>query len=1004
MFHSILGKIFGKKSQRDLKNLYPIMEKVKEVRGAYAALDDDALRAKTDEFRARVTAGETLDEIMIEAFGVAWEACRRLAERGAVWSVWDRETVWNMVPYDVQIIGGIVMHQGKIAEMATGEGKTLVAVLPLYLNALSGRGAHLVTVNDYLARRDAEWMGGVYRFLGLSVGFIIGNMTPDERRVAYNCDITYGTNNEFGFDYLRDNMAVRREQLVQRDFHFAIVDEVDSVLIDEARTPLIISGAVDKSTHRFEELQPRVERIVRQQTRLVNDWLADVERALRNVEESGDSPDIDDETAVALLRISHGAPKSTRFRKLVQLPGVLEKISKTEEAFMRDKAMWEADEPLYYVVEERHNSCDFTEKGRELLASDEPDFFVLPDLAVEVGRIQEDETLEADAKAEAISEVERLYALKNEQISNVDQLLKAYTLFAKDDEYVVMDGKIQIVDEFTGRLMPGRRFSEGLHQALEAKEGVKVEKETQTLATVTLQNFFRMYDKLSGMTGTAVTEEAEFGEIYKLDVVEIPTNEPIRRNDDEDLVYKSKKEKFKAIVAEVGRLHAKGLPVLVGTTTVEVSELISRMLKSSGISHNVLNAKHHKSEAEIVEEAGRKGAVTIATNMAGRGTDIKIDMRSLLGLPAEASFDKAVAEVDGEPAGLHIIGTERHESRRIDRQLRGRAGRQGDPGASVFFLSLEDDLMRLFNSEQLIKIMDRLGVEEGEPIVHSMVTNAIERAAQRVEGHNFSTRKHLIEYDDVVNKQREVIYSQRRDILMGEDQSATMKDHVIGLVDGLVDEFTSDDQANDFWDFESLARDFQTLILTPLPVAPEEYLTVGREYVRQQLHEAALDRYDAKESRLGAELCRQLERYVLLQTIDEFWKDHLNELVLLRSGIGLRSYGQRDPLIEYKRESFNMFQSLLENIERESVRLFFRAEIMVQQPLQPQAPAPESLKASHDEVDYLGGGAGEAVGPPQQAVPDPGSARPQTREEPKVGRNDACPCGSGQKYKKCCGR
>ena len=1004
MFHSILGKIFGKKSQRDLKNLYPIMEKVKEVRGAYAALDDDALRAKTDEFRARVTAGETLDEIMIEAFGVAWEACRRLAERGAVWSVWDRETVWNMVPYDVQIIGGIVMHQGKIAEMATGEGKTLVAVLPLYLNALSGRGAHLVTVNDYLARRDAEWMGGVYRFLGLSVGFIIGNMTPDERRVAYNCDITYGTNNEFGFDYLRDNMAVRREQLVQRDFHFAIVDEVDSVLIDEARTPLIISGAVDKSTHRFEELQPRVERIVRQQTRLVNDWLADVERALRNVEESGDSPDIDDETAVALLRISHGAPKSTRFRKLVQLPGVLEKISKTEEAFMRDKAMWEADEPLYYVVEERHNSCDFTEKGRELLASDEPDFFVLPDLAVEVGRIQEDETLEADAKAEAISEVERLYALKNEQISNVDQLLKAYTLFAKDDEYVVMDGKIQIVDEFTGRLMPGRRFSEGLHQALEAKEGVKVEKETQTLATVTLQNFFRMYDKLSGMTGTAVTEEAEFGEIYKLDVVEIPTNEPIRRNDDEDLVYKSKKEKFKAIVAEVGRLHAKGLPVLVGTTTVEVSELISRMLKSSGISHNVLNAKHHKSEAEIVEEAGRKGAVTIATNMAGRGTDIKIDMRSLLGLPAEASFDKAVAEVDGEPAGLHIIGTERHESRRIDRQLRGRAGRQGDPGASVFFLSLEDDLMRLFNSEQLIKIMDRLGVEEGEPIVHSMVTNAIERAAQRVEGHNFSTRKHLIEYDDVVNKQREVIYSQRRDILMGEDQSATKKDHVIGLVDGLVDEFTSDDQANDFWDFESLARDFQTLILTPLPVAPEEYLTVGREYVRQQLHEAALDRYDAKESRLGAELCRQLERYVLLQTIDEFWKDHLNELVLLRSGIGLRSYGQRDPLIEYKRESFNMFQSLLENIERESVRLFFRAEIMVQQPLQPQAPAPESLKASHDEVDYLGGGAGEAVGPPQQAVPDPGSARPQTREEPKVGRNDACPCGSGQKYKKCCGR
>jgi len=1008
VFNKILELFFGKKSLRDLKDLQPLMEKVKEGRGAYADLDDDALRAKTDEFRARFQDGETLDDLMTEAFGVAWEACRRLTERKATWNVWDREVAWDMVPYDVQIIGGIVLHQGKIAEMATGEGKTLVAVLPLYLNALSGRGAHLVTVNDYLARRDAEWMGGVYRFLGLTVGFIVNNMTPDERRDAYNCDITYGTNNEFGFDYLRDNMAVRKDSLVQRDFHFSIVDEVDSVLIDEARTPLIISGAVDKSTHRFEELKPRVERIVRQQNRLVSDWVADVERALRGTTEDGDAPAIEDETAVALLRISRGAPKNNRFRKLTQLPGVLEKINKTEEAFMRDKAMWEADEPLYYVVEEKHNASDFTEKGRDLLASDETDFFVLPDLAVEVGRIQDNEELSDDAKADAIGEVERQYALKNEQISNVDQLLKAYTLFAKDDEYVVMEGKIQIVDEFTGRLMPGRRFSEGLHQALEAKEGVKVEKETQTLATVTLQNFFRMYDKLSGMTGTAVTEEAEFGEIYELDVVEIPTNEPIRRFDNEDLVYRSKKEKYRAIVDEVARLHEKGLPVLVGTTTVEVSELLSRMLKNAGVNHNVLNAKHHKSEAEIVEEAGRKGAVTIATNMAGRGTDIKIDIRGLIGQAEDSELDKAAAEVDGEPAGLHIIGTERHESRRIDRQLRGRSGRQGDPGATVFFLSLEDDLMRLFNSEQLIKIMDRLGVDEGEPIVHKMVTNAIERAAQRVEGHNFSIRKHLIEYDDVVNKQREVIYAQRREILMGEDQSETMKDHVLGLVDGLIDEYTDEDKANDFWDFDGLARDFQTLILTPLPVEEDEKLTMGLGYLREQLHTAAIERYEAKERRLGDELCRQLEHYVLLQTIDEFWKDHLNELVLLRSGIGLRSYGQRDPLIEYKRESFNMFESLLENIEREAVRLFFRAEIVVKQPQMPQAPAPESLKASKDEVDYLGGGqaaaGGEAVGPPRQAVPDPGSARPMEREEPKVGRNDPCPCGSGLKYKKCCGR
>ncbi len=1007
-FAKILEKLFGKKSQRDFSKLQPLLEDVKIAREPLASLDDEALRAKTDEFRRRHADGESLDDLLPEAFGTVWEACRRLAERGASWPVWEREMVWDMVPYDVQIVGGIVLHQGRIAEMATGEGKTLVAVMPLYLNGLSGRGAHLVTVNEYLARRDAEWMGGVLEFLGLNVSYIINSMTPDERRVAYGSDVTYGTNNEFGFDYLRDNMAVHKEQLVQRDFHFAIVDEVDSVLIDEARTPLIISGAVAKSTHQFEALKPRVDKLVRQQNRIVNEWLTDVERIFRGATEDGDAVSIDRGSGEALLRISRGAPKNRRFRRLSQLPGVLDAVKKTEEAHMRDKSMWEADEPLLYVVEERHHSVDLTEQGREILAEAEPDFFVLPDLAETMGEIQEDSSLTPDQKTERIDKIEREYAGKNELISNVDQLLRAYTLYDKDDEYVVMEGKIQIVDEFTGRLMPGRRFSEGLHQALEAKEGVKVEKETQTLATVTLQNFFRMYDKLAGMTGTAVTEEAEFAQIYTLDVVEIPTNEPIRRVDLEDVVFRSKKEKYNAIVDEVSRLHELGLPVLVGTTTVEVSELISRLLKRQGVNHNVLNAKHHKSEAEVIEEAGRKGAVTIATNMAGRGTDIKIDMPALLGLPAGSDYDKETAKVGDEPAGLHIIGTERHESRRIDRQLRGRAGRQGDPGSSVFFLSLEDDLMRLFNSEQLIKIMDRMGVGEGEVITHSMVTKAIERAAQRVEGQNFSIRKHLIEYDDVVNKQREVVYTLRRDILLGEDISSLVKDDFLSVIAGLLETHADENQANDFWKFDELERDYQSLFLIPLPVQADEHLTIGFEALRDAMDEAALAKYADKEARLTPAVMRELERYVKLQVIDEHWKDHLNQLVMLRSGIGLRSYAQKDPLVEYKAESFHMFQALMDNVERDGVRLLLRAEL-VQKP-KPPVEDPQQLKASKADVDYLGGQPpapdGEAAPQPAPSgkPPVPGRPQPVVRQDEKISRNAPCPCGSGKKYKKCCGQ
>ena len=998
-----LERLFGGKSSRDYLRLRPILEKVKAVRGDYAALDDEALRAKTDEFRRRFTEGETLDDLLPEAYGVVWEACRRLAERKATWPVWEREMVWDMVPYDVQIIGAIALHQGKIAEMATGEGKTLVAVMPLYLNSLDGRGAHLVTVNDYLARRDGEWMGGVLRFLGLSVGFIISDMNPVERRAAYNCDVTYGTNNEIGFDYLRDHMAISKEQLVQRDFSFAIVDEVDSVLIDEARTPLIISGAVDKSTHRFEELKPKVEKVVRQQTRMANEWLAAVEKVIRPSSfEEGDDVVIDDETAVKLLRIHRGAPKNKRFRRLAQIPGVMETVQRTEALFMRDKAMWEADSELLFTVEEKNHAADFTERGRELLAQEDPEFFVLPDLAVTVGELQRDESLSDDKRAELVEAAEREYALKNEMISNVEQLLRAYTLYARDDEYIIQDEKIVIVDEFTGRPMPGRRFSEGLHQALEAKEGVRVEKETQTLATVTLQNFFRMYDTLSGMTGTAVTEEAEFNQIYDLDVVAIPTNEPVRREDLDDVIFRTKKEKFNAIIEHVEYLHKLGLPVLVGTTTVEVSEFLSRLLSRRGINHTVLNAKHHRSEAEIVAGAGRRGAVTIATNMAGRGTDIKIDLRELVGAAPDEKVDKAEARVGEEPAGLQIIGTERHESRRIDRQLRGRAGRQGDPGSSVFFLSLEDDLMRLFNSERLIKIMDRLNVPEGEVITHPMVTKAIERAAQRVEARNFEIRKHLLDYDNVVNRQREVIYAQRREILVEDDLSDLMREYVDSVVEKLVAEHCPESQANDYWDYATLEKDFAALILTPLPVPQEERLTIGTLALRERLLETARERYATKEQRLTPELTRQLERFVMLQVIDEYWKDHLNQLVLLRSGIGLRSYAQRDPLVEYKAESFQMFQTLLDGIERDSVRLFFRAELAAR-PAPPQAPSPEQLQAKHESVDYLGAAPAAASAGGAAPPPPPGGGRPLTREAPKVGRNDPCPCGSGKKYKKCCG-
>ena len=997
-----LETLFSKK-RKDYAKLQPLVDRIKEIRETYAGLDDDALRGKRSEFRSRYDSGESLDDLLPEAFAAVWEGCRRLAERRATWLVWGSDMTWDMIPYDVQIMGGIVLHQGKIAEMATGEGKTLVAIFPLYLNSIPGRGAHLVTVNDYLAKRDAQWMGGVLEFLGCSVGCIQGQMTPEERREAYGKDVTYGTNNEFGFDYLRDNMVVHPEHLVHREFFFAIVDEVDSVLIDEARTPLIISGAVDKSTHQFTELNPRVAKLVRHQMKIVNDWLSDAERVLRPALQ-GEDVDIGDDLALKLLRISRGAPKNPRFRKLAQIPGVLERIQRTEAAFMKDKAMWEADADLLYVVEEKNHNVDLTERGREILASEEKDFFVLPDLAEEAGRIQGDDLLAPQDKARQLAAIEQQYALKNERISNVDQLLRAYSLYEKDVEYVMQEGKVIIVDTFTGRLQPGRRFSDGLHQALEAKEGVTVQKETQTLATVTVQNFFRKYEKLSGMTGTAETEEAEFGGIYQLDVVVIPTHRPLARADLDDVIYKTKKEKYKAIVDEVSRLHTLGLPVLVGTTTVEVSELLSRLLQLRGINHNVLNAKHHQREAEIVKDAGQVGAVTIATNMAGRGTDIKL-APEVLQLPGKWTADPNLTPdvYEGQATGLQIIGTERHESRRIDRQLRGRSGRQGDPGQAIFFLSLEDDLMRLFSPERIIKVMDRLGVQEGEVITHSMVTKAIEKAQVRVETQNYEIRKHLLEYDDVVNKQREVIYGLRRDALTGEGMDEQYQEFLENAVHTLVEECINPDEAPDFWDMNRLALLFQGLVLAPVPLKEEEHLEMGHEAVLDRLLETARGRYRDKTLRLGPDLALRLQKFVLVQVLDEHWRDHLNELIMLRSGIGLRSYGQRDPLVEYKGESFRLFEGMMAGIERAAINLFFRAELAA--PPQRAAPEVQNAQPRHHEVSAYGHAPAPEEGAPAGVMNagSEGRPRPVLRDEPKVGRNDPCPCGSGQKYKKCCG-
>ncbi len=986
---NIITALFGTKHDRDIKKLNPMVDVINGHFDKFESLSEEQLRAKTDEFISRLEAGETLDDILPEAFAAVKQACKRLV--GTSWDVAGIETDWDMVPYDVQLIGAIVLHEGKIAEMATGEGKTLVATMPMYLNALDKKGVHLVTVNDYLALRDSQWMGKIFEFMGLTIGCIQHDMDPQERKEQYGCDITYGTNNEFGFDYLRDNMVQENNDRVHRNYHYAIVDEVDSVLVDEARTPLIISGAVASSdTGRYNEMKPLVNDLVRKQNQLVGNYIVEAEKLIAG--EDGDEYAI----GFNLLAASRGAPKHKKYLKLIKETGVKKLISQVEGSLMRDKKLHELDEELYYVIDEREHSINLTDNGRTKFPKDVQELFTIPDISVELSGIEGDEDLPEEEKVRRRDEAYRLHGIRSEKVHNISQLLKAYSLFEKNNEYVVQDGKVVIVDEFTGRLMSGRRYSDGLHEAIEAKEGVKVESQTQTLASITLQNYFRMYDKLAGMTGTAETEAAEFFDIYKLDVVVIPTDQTVVRDDMEDQIYRSRQEKYKAIIEEIVRLHNAGRPVLVGTVSVEVSEVLSKMLTRVGLDHNVLNAKRHQAEAEVVSNAGKAGAVTIATNMAGRGTDIKLGPGVV------------------ESGGLHILATERHESRRIDRQLRGRAGRQGDPGSSQFFLSLEDDLMRLFGSDRIAGIMDKMGVQEGEVITHAMISKAIERAQKRVEAQNFSIRKHTLKYDDVMNQQRQVIYTRRLQALEDDDIKAAILELIDNTIEATIEAYCPEKEYPENWNIADLQMKIRRIFLLNLKFKEEDIPELTREKLFDEIHKAVTMIYNKKEEAYGSELMRKLEKYAALVTIDQYWRDHLNEVDELRTGINLRAYGQRDPLLEYKKEAFEMFRNLIDEIDRETAGKVYRMQVNIPEPTRDKRRQQPELTAHHADTTGMGMKAGaQQAGPtgtggvevsPMAEASERGKRKPVKRMEAKVGRNDPCPCGSGKKYKKCHGR
>jgi len=993
---NLLTKIFGTKHERDAKKMQPLVDEINEHFAKLQGLSEDELKAKTDEFRQRLKDGETLDDILAEAFAVVKEACRRHV--GTSWPVAGIETEWNMVHFDVQLIGGIALHEGKIAEMATGEGKTLVATLPVYLNALEGKGVHVVTVNDYLALRDRDWMGRIYEYLGLTVGVIQNQMVNAERREEYLCDVTFGTANEFGFDYLRDNMAQQVEDRVHRNYNYAIIDEVDSILIDEARTPLIISGMVENSVHdRYRQMKPMVESIVRRQVGLINDMIARAEKML----EGGKAED-EFEAGILLLAARRGAPKNKRFLKLMKEPGMSKLVMEVESSFMRDKKLDEIDDRLYYFIDEREHSIALTDLGTGLLTKDEQRLFEIPDISTMLSEIAGDESLADEERQKRTEEIYRVHGERSEKVHAINQLLRAYSLYEKDVEYVLQDGKVMIVDENTGRVLPGRRYSDGLHQSIEAKEGVKIEAESQTLATITLQNYFRMYQKLAGMTGTAETEAQELWDIYKMDVMVIPTNVPVVRDDQEDRIYRTRREKYNAIIEEITAAQAEGRPVLVGTVSVDVSETLSRMLKRAGVAHNVLNAKHHQKEAEVVAHAGRPGAVTIATNMAGRGTDIKL------------------GEGVREKGGLHIVGTARHESRRIDRQLRGRSGRQGDPGSSLFFLSLEDDLMRLFGGDRLGSVMDRLGLEEGEVITHPMVTKAIERAQKKVEAQNFAIRKHTLDYDDVMNVQRKWIYERRLAALERPSIREEVVELIESVLDSLIETYCPEKTYAEEWNLNGFTEDLRKIYLMDHRFKEEQIPSLTHESLKELILGAVMNFYNQKETLYGEEIMRQLERYAVLSTIDRHWRDHLAEMDELRAGIGLRAYhgAMGKPIDIYKREAFGAFQQMVDTVDKEIVNLVYKLQVKLPEKSRDERRR-DQLTASHADTTGLGMKTApppptpQAVGPtgaPQPASPmaeaSQAGKRDRTfqRQQPKVGRNDPCPCGSGKKYKKCCGK
>ncbi len=1080
MLKNLIGSMFGTRHERERKRVQPIVDEINEIGERLSSVSEEELKGQTAKFRATInsrtaelraqidslraakqtaedpeereridgelsgadgsggleakfrdTIRDVLDEILPEAFATVREAARRLV--GTTVSVTGHDETWNMVHYDVQLIGGIELHLGRIAEMATGEGKTLVATLPLYLNALPARGSHLVTVNSYLARRDSQWMGHLYGYLGLTVG-CLDDTEPGtaERRDAYECDITYGTNNEFGFDYLRDNMVVSLEQRVQRGHIFAMVDEVDSVLIDEARTPLIISGPVgNESDGDYAALNGGVTRLVRKQTELANDLVAQGEKALA----AGDT----DAAGMAFYQARLGSPVNKRLLKAMQEQGVKMLVQKMELDHIADRkltankqAFRDLEEELLYVLDEKGHSVHLTDRGVDFLAPADHEAFVLPDISVEIGRIEKDPDMTAEEKLLGRQKIETEYALKSEKLNIVHQLLKAHALYEKDVNYVVQEGQVLIVDEFTGRTMPGRRWSEGLHQAVEAKEGVQVKGETQTLATITIQNYFRMYEKLAGMTGTAETEETEFYEIYKLEVAVVPTNRPMIRDDRHDLVYKTRREKFNAIVEETKRLHDLGFPVLVGTTSVDASETLARLFQRAGLTHNVLNAKYHQREAEIVALAGQPNAVTIATNMAGRGTDIK------LGAGVTVAKPSVVKDVDGkdvnveECGGLHIIGSERHESRRIDRQLRGRSGRQGDPGASQFFLSLEDDLMRLFGSDRIAKLMDRMGAQEGEMLTHPLITRSIEQAQKRVELQNFQSRKRLLEYDDVMNQQREVIYSLRSFALEGGEE---LKGEAVKMVQEAVARRVETALAGAEdpmeWDVELLRQDLLMHYLLSVPCFEEDGTRPATiPEAGEQASVSGVKAFHNKFAALG-EYAAQLLSLVMLNVLDEKWKDHLYDLDQLRNAIHYRSWGQKDPLLEYKSEAYTMFVDLMHDVHHTFAERFLRVQVVFNEPT-PLPPVRVEAKKTYNALGMAETAPAETavldIGPEELPASKPGSA---VRREPvvvgagrgvrslepgggptgasattdwsNVGRNDPCPCGSGKKFKKCHG-